>query len=570
MRLLCVLLSTLPLYSFSSTSLSGFQPKILTSKNGRLDVTLDVVLSTSLDGRRVSPSFNGDPIGPTLRVKPGDTLTVTLNNKLPPGSDLDRELYEYTHDSKNEISDFVNLTKIFNRLDEFGNGGTNPTFGYWGLNYVNIHFHGKYQITTGEFPLIILNQTSFSQLISYFHQGTNFDPKIEHLHDALDGGESEKFIFKIPKNHKTGLFWYHSHFHGTTVKSYMSGLMGFFVIEGTKNDITKAKGIKGAKEVFLMLSEFLPSPGTKFPPPSFPIVFEFDWVAVTNGYDSIATNFLFDAGDLVLFRVNSATVEPTIIISIDDHTMIPVAMDGFPLPVLEEVNTVSLGGGQRIEFLVRFEKPGTFVMRRAPWATGNNVTGIEMCNMIFGVPVEHCISYDVPRIIATIEVAPAAIKTQKSKDLLNTIKLPKVDKEYSKLARKKAVAKKTILLQFDNTYPLFQVPYDGPFVPPGFAFGINNKLFTPFQSLGTVQSKTCETWDVISDPPNFQHSFHVHVSDFLVTHVDGMKLDNPFWGDTVVVYGFNITIHICFDHVVAGDQLLIHCHMPSHQDIGYV
>jgi FtsP/CotA-like multicopper oxidase with cupredoxin domain len=125
-------------------SLDNFQPDELRSKKGRLDVKLDVVIATSLDGRRVSPTFNGKPIGPTLRVKPGDTLTVTLNNKLPPGTDLDRELYDYTHDPRNEISNYVNLTKIFNRLDEFGNGGTNPTYGFWGLNYVNIHFHGKF------------------------------------------------------------------------------------------------------------------------------------------------------------------------------------------------------------------------------------------------------------------------------------------------------------------------------------------------------------------------------------------------------------------------------------------
>ena len=109
-----------------------------------MDVTLDVVMSTSLDGRRVSPSYNGNPIGPTLRVKAGDTLAVTLNNKLPPGSDLDRGLYAYTHDPKNEILNYVNLTKIFNRLDEFGNGNTKPTYGYWGSHYVNLHVHGKF------------------------------------------------------------------------------------------------------------------------------------------------------------------------------------------------------------------------------------------------------------------------------------------------------------------------------------------------------------------------------------------------------------------------------------------
>jgi FtsP/CotA-like multicopper oxidase with cupredoxin domain len=348
----------------------------------------------------------------------------------------------------------------------------------------------------------------------------------------------------------------------------MSGLMGFFVIEGTSTDITKAKGIKGAKEVFIMLSEFLPIPGTKVPSPTFPIVFRFDWIPVTNGQDGALTNFHFDVGDLVLFRVNSATVEPTITISIDDHVLIPVAMDGFPVPFVEEQETVSLGGGQRVEFLVRFESPGSFVMRRAPWPTGSNITGVEKCNTFFGAPVEHCVSFDFPKTIATIDVIPLGVKSHKPKPLIETIKLPKVSKSHLSLASKKPIATKKVLLQFDNTYPLFQVPYDGPFVPPGVAFGINDRLFTPHHSLGSVQSKTCETWEVISDPPGFQHPFHVHVSDFLVTHIDGAKLEYPFWEDTVIVYGSNVTLHICFDHLVPGDQLIVHCHMPSHQDVG--
>lgn len=67
---------------------------------------------------RIGPGFNDKPIGPTLRVKPGDLLTVTLNNNLDPGTDLDRELYSYILDPESED---INVTIIANRLDEIGN-----------------------------------------------------------------------------------------------------------------------------------------------------------------------------------------------------------------------------------------------------------------------------------------------------------------------------------------------------------------------------------------------------------------------------------------------------------------
>ena len=105
------------------------QPKELISENGLLEVTLDVGLIESLHGipwsdtkTRIAPAFNGAPMGPTLRVKPGDTLKVTLNNQLDPPSALDLELRDYVYDP---TSDPLNLTIISNRLDQIGNTVSN-------------------------------------------------------------------------------------------------------------------------------------------------------------------------------------------------------------------------------------------------------------------------------------------------------------------------------------------------------------------------------------------------------------------------------------------------------------
>jgi FtsP/CotA-like multicopper oxidase with cupredoxin domain len=79
------------------------------SEHGLLEVTLSVDIVTSLDGRRHAPGYNGKSTGPTLHVKPGDTLRITLVNKLKTMTALgDRELYEYVNDADR---DFVNVSE---------------------------------------------------------------------------------------------------------------------------------------------------------------------------------------------------------------------------------------------------------------------------------------------------------------------------------------------------------------------------------------------------------------------------------------------------------------------------
>lgn len=399
--------------------------------------------------------------------------------------------------------------------------------------------------------------------------GADFDPKIESVDDALDGGESKTYVFQIPEDQDPGLMWYHNHFHGTTAHAYLSGLYGLMVIEGTAQDVAQAPGIKDATEVFLIIGEFFNIPDTTKPYPELPLAYSFDWISLTNGHDGATTKFQFEAGEVVLFRAASATVEPTIRISIDGHKMISVAYEGFSVPALKEVDTLDIGGGQRVEFLVRFDAPGTFVMRRARWATGLNITGPASCGLFFGSPTERCLNYDVARTIGTIEILPSDTAEASMEPLIDSIELPGINAYHQELAVRAPVANKTINFQFETTFPLFQIPYDGPFVPPGFGFGINDVLYTPFHSLGTVQTGTCETWEIISVPlPGVEHPFHIHQADFMVTHEDGVLLEKPVWRDTVIIYGKSVTIHVCFDRAMPGDRLPIHCHMASHQDIG--
>jgi FtsP/CotA-like multicopper oxidase with cupredoxin domain len=82
------------------------------------------------------------------------------------------------------------------------------------------------------------------------------------------------------------------------------------------------------------------------------------------------------------------------------------------------------------------------------------------------------------------------------------------------------------------------------------------------------------------------HSFHIHQNPFLVTHVNGQRLDPPEWHDTILVpaaepqpvppfsnvninaatFG-SITLRTRFAPGTEG-SFVLHCHMVQHEDIG--
>jgi FtsP/CotA-like multicopper oxidase with cupredoxin domain len=111
----------------TSAQVVNYQPVVLVSSGSMLEVTLDVGLLESLNGTRLAPAYNGETVGPTIRLRPGDSFKVTLKNSLEPGSALDRELNGYVMDVQNNIDSDANVTTIYNRLSMNGNIVSNRT-----------------------------------------------------------------------------------------------------------------------------------------------------------------------------------------------------------------------------------------------------------------------------------------------------------------------------------------------------------------------------------------------------------------------------------------------------------
>ena len=88
-----------------------------------------------------------------------------------------------------------------------------------------------------------------------------------------------------------------------------------------------------------------------------------------------------------------------------------------------------------------------------------------------------------------------------------------------------------------------------------------------------------EEWTVYNRSSS-DHTFHIHVNPFLITHINGQPLAVPEWRDTILVpaatggsgninnaeFG-SITFRTWFDPRFTGSTVM-HCHILTHEDVG--
>jgi len=166
-------------------------PAGLTAKaGGERALDLDIVYSdnslfnpaTGLRDRVHLRSYVGrgvDPrapfVAPTIEVTPGETVRITLHNKLP--------------------------------ADASCTDGQSPTNTPHCFNGTNLHSHGLWVSPTGNSDNVLL---------------------------SINPGVSFQYEYNLPADHPSGTFWYHTHRHGSTALQVSSGMGGALIVRGNR------------------------------------------------------------------------------------------------------------------------------------------------------------------------------------------------------------------------------------------------------------------------------------------------------------------------------------------------
>lgn len=466
------------------------------SRDGLLKTRLRVYFAgNQIDDLKVfTRTYEGRIPGPTLRLRPGDTLQLRLVNQLP------FETEEMPHD--------INIPH--------------------GFNVTNLHTHGLHVS-----PKCSDDGTVCS----------------DNVLIEIPPGESQFYEITLPDNHPDGTYWFHPHKHGSVAVQFMGGMAGALIIEGDSDDFLSDQGIK-KEQVFVLQQIRVNAAG------EVEVMDAMDFLApplyTVNG--QVNPIIRLRPGEVQRWRFIHAGSTEHIPLELRDaagnaQTLHQLAADGITFPRLQEVQSIFMASGNRVDVLIQVDKPGVYQLIKPALDQG----------LLMEPGEEH---------IATVMVEgrPRQMRLPQD-DLPRPSSLPFIgDDEFrsgGSLTRRVVFSTDFSPLGRGEPFPRFLV---------------DDKQFNLDRVDQTIKLGAVEEWTVINNSPE-DHPFHIHQNPFLVTQINEKPLAQPIWLDTVNVPrglggmpgdpGFipgSVTFRSRFEDF--DGLFVLHCHILDHEDLG--
>jgi suppressor of ftsI len=360
-------------------------------------------------------------------------------------------------------------------------------------------------------------------------------------------GESLHYTVNIPTDLPPGLYWYHTHPHGESFQQDLDGMSGAIVIEGIERYVPE---VQHMRERILILRDRLVEENDPAGPELRRAV---NIPATACGTSTEAPEHLFTVngtlrpqiaiapGERQFWRIVNASPDLYADLQVDGQQLEIVALDGMPLSFhdpkrrAEITRHILVPPAGRVEAIVTGPGAGA----RASLRTRCFDTGPD------GDP------------------NPAMV-------LADLVDAGQSDHEISKTSVRppaplyKPVSSTTIT-QIENSPSDFVVT----FTEDKKGFYINGKKYGPSDPpMTSVSIGAFHHWRVVNDTHEV-HPFHIHQVHFLAYAVNGRRLSQPEWLDTVnVPVKGSVDLMMDFTDPIIRGMSLFHCHLLSHEDKG--
>lgn len=496
-------------------------PPDLFSQNGQLNVQLIYNTTMDRDGRALFCfQTTGGIEAPTLRLNPGDQLNLLAQNNVPEGTPV-----EQVSNSANRCGDLEMYTSS-----------------------LNIHYHG-----TRSSPACRQDQV---------------------IHTIINSGERFQYNVVMPTYIATGLYWYHTHVHGTAEATVQGGASGALIIQGIQN---YQPAVAGLPERVLVVRDQpvagnstagATCPGNSNVTPSWDLTINYvplEFQAATCTYTPAVIEM--QQGRSEFWRVSNSGADSILDIQVVyDGVPQPlqlVALDAVPLGsddgahqgTMMTVTDILLAPAARAEFIVKAPGPG---VRDARFVTLNIDTG----------PVGDV---DPTRTIALIKTDhPTQLPTVPAVNYNVPTTMPPAQQ----LANKQPTVHRTLYFSEVISDPT------NPLSPTNFFITVDGAqpvLFDPNNPPAIITHQgAIEDW-TIQNRTQENHEFHFHQLHFLVMQQNGFSVPQELgqYMDMIQVpYSAtgnppypSVTVRMDFTGADVGD-FVYHCHILGHEDGG--
>ena len=528
-------------------------PPQWTPTNGVLKKRLRVAFtkrSTKIAGCPVRlRSYNRKLVGPTFRVRPGDTLAPILVNKLPVESpaQVQRQRRQQTSSAHVAVKPHS-------------------------YNTTNLHFHGLHVSPRANGDNVLL---------------------------AVDPQTTQRYDVEIPEDHPPGTFWYHAHGHGSTAIQVGSSMAGAIVIEDDPKKIPPALAAANEREKVMVFQTVLydakgkvqnikaffpddPSP-TATPTPCAKGRPTCGWngshrLTTING--QIVPTIQMQPGEVQRWRMVGGAFRELIELRLEGHALHEIALDGLYLGRVDtwsEDKTILLAPGYRSDVLVQANPDAD------PGTTYDLVDVSE--------PPEGSLRGEAEdrQVVAkvVIEGPPLDMDLPTDQEMAPLAPFPGVDLRYEaegvQIAEFRLFGDRVGAAPITSPLPPSASPSPLPPLPDErhkLYFQINGEEFDP-KRVRRVALGTVDVWSLttVGNPPGLgktvgpTHVFHIHVNPFQYVR-EGPEGPELVWKDTVVVpdpqapdpnAGF---VNVYTHYTDFTGKFVIHCHILDHEDLG--
>lgn len=340
-------------------------------------------------------------------------------------------------------------------------------------------------------------------------------------------GERWIYEFALPRNHSTGLAWYHPHYHGLVAEQVFSGLAGPIIVRGDLDEIPE---VKAADERLIILKDFGLTGNGQVATPN--ALFkrwgrEGDLLTV-NG--QLRPNYGLTGRKLKRLRILNAATSKIFRLALNEHDLHIIGTDGGALHKPLTVDELVLAPGERVDVLVQAnQKPGTYSLLSLPYDRGI----ANMMDKPLTTTVLADFTYDEV-------VAPDSMTLPET--LIPVGSLPE-----------------------PSTTRTFVLDH-GIAPGSGAPFLINGQAFEHGRIDTQVKLGTVEDW-ILVNKASMDHPFHLHTNTFQVIERNGEPVVDLAWKDTVNLRAYEtVKIRVSFQDYTG--KTVYHCHILDHEDQG--